>query len=204
MYVANHSICGTETASIIGAILLGGSLLLATGLMGGCGPDDGGMQWFQSQDTGDYPPDQVARMAEPDVTAIYASYDPYESWILTDDRARVRGIKIGALYLIGKEGKGVFGKGVIRPRLYLREEDPDGQISYRLIKQWSFDMQEAMPFRSKRKTLVGWGYSLFLTWDDLQVDLTGEDIRIVVGFERADGIRIGSRGTNFRVPAMGV
>ena len=61
------------------------------------------------------------------------------------------------------------------------------QATHRLIKEWAFDVEQAMPFRAKKKSRWGWGYGLFLTWNDL--DLRGKEVRLVITFERADGFQ---------------
>ena len=60
----------------------------------------------------------------------------------------------------------------------------------------------SLPFRSKRQTIVGYGYRFHLFWDD-ELDLAGKDIRVTVVFERLDGRLIHSGQKEFRVPGGG-
>jgi len=143
-------------------------------------------------------PDEVARMLEPNVLGIRCFYDPFNPWIWNGDHTRVRGVKINALYLQGPNYTGVFGDGTICPRLFVSTRDLRGRLEYRLVKEWAFDVEQAMPFRAKKRMEAGWGYALFLTWGD--VDLSGRSIRLTVNFERADGLVISGSKKDFRVP----
>ncbi|NLX12756.1 MAG: hypothetical protein GXY44_03765 [Phycisphaerales bacterium] len=148
-------------------------------------------------------PDEVLRMpVEWNVNAIAVFFNPHSSWIWTEDRSRIQGLFINSLYLLGHNGKGVFGDGVIRPRLFVIETAPDGTKKQTLFKEWSFDVDEAMPFRVKRQAALGWGYGL-LPLDLEEADLGGRDIRVVVSFERSDGRIVNHRGNSFRVPHGG-
>ncbi len=148
-------------------------------------------------------PDEVLRMpVEYNINNLAVFFNPNSSWIWTDDRSRVIGLFVNSLYLLGHDGKGVFGDGVIRPKLYVIEVTPEGQKKQTLFKEWSFDVEEALPFRVKKPAALGWGYGLLpLDWED--TDLSGRDIRVVVSFERRDGRMVNHRGINFRVPHGG-
>ncbi len=145
------------------------------------------------------PPDQIAQMLEPNVLGVSCFYDPFNPWLWNEDRSKVRGIVIGALYLQGPDSKGVFGDGIIRPKMYVAQRDEKGERKWTLLKEWDFDVQKAMPFRSKRLVRPGYGYSLFLSWGD-EFDLSGREIRLIVSFERSDGLTVGSSKKDFRVP----
>lgn len=148
-------------------------------------------------------PEEIMRMpVEWNVNAIAVFFNPHSSWIWTEDRSRVQGLFINSLYLLGHDGKGVFGDGVICPRLYLIETTPEGQKKQTLFKEWSFDVEEAMAFRVKRPAALGWGYGL-LPLDFADSDLGGRDLRVVVSFERSDGRVVTHRGNYFRVPSGG-
>jgi hypothetical protein len=142
--------------------------------------------------------EEVIRMREPNVVGISCLYDPFNPWLWNSERTHIKGVKVGALYLLGPESTGVFGDGVIRPRIYVLQRDQQGKADYKLLKEWSFNTQEAIPFRAKRRTRWGWGYGLFLSWGDL--DLTGRDIRLIVNFERLDGLVIAGNKKDWRVP----
>lgn len=144
-------------------------------------------------------PEQIARMSDPNVVGVYPLFDSFDPWIWNDSHERPRGVHVKALYLIGRNSKGVFGEGVIRPKLFVRQVTDSGEVSWRLEKEWSLNMQEAIPFRSKRQTAMGWGYSLYLPWDELP-RLAGRQVRLIVEFERTDGRRVISNKKDFRVP----
>jgi hypothetical protein len=144
-------------------------------------------------------PAQVARMIEPNVLGIACLYDPFSPWIWNTEHTQVKGVRIAALYLLGPNSTGVFGDGTIHPRMYLAYKDAQGKLDYKLIKEWSFDTQQAMPFRAKKRVRWGWGYGLFLPLGDM--DLTGKDIRLTVSFERIDGLVITGNKKDFRIPA---
>lgn len=146
-------------------------------------------------------PDEVARMLEPNVLGVSCLYDPLSPWLWNSEHTRVCGVKINALYLQGAKYTGVFGDGVIRPRLLVAGRDEQGKVEYRLIKEWTFDVQQAMPFRAKKQTRAGWGYALFLNWGEL--DLGGRSVRLIVDFQRSDGIVISGSKKDFRVPKPG-
>ncbi len=147
-------------------------------------------------------PQQVAAMREPNVLGVAAFYDPFDPWLWTESHEKPRGIIIKALYLQGPNAKGVFGDGVIRPRLYVRELNDRGEVNWILVKEWTFTVEDAVPFRSKKQSEMGWGYRLHLPWEDL-ARLAGREVRMVVEFDRIDGRRVTSGKKDFRVPAPG-
>ena len=170
----------------VAMVLLSGGLLTA-----GCqAPDDKPVMTAQ----------QVIDMPlEKNVVGVVAYYPSANPWIWTENRSRARGIVINALYLEGPNVSGVFGDGVIRPQLYVLDRSRGKRIEPVLVKEWSFDPRQAMPFRSKKRTIMGHGYRFHLIWGD-DFDLTGKDIRVVVIFERVDGKIIHSGKKDFRVP----
>ncbi len=146
-------------------------------------------------------PQEVARMLEPNVLGVSCFYSGLSPWMWNQDRTMVRGIKVGAVFLLGPNSTGVFGDGVIHPRLFAAYRDDQGQQHFQLVKEWTFSVDQAMPFRIKRRTRGGWGYTFFLPWGDL--DLSGRDIRLTVSFERSDGMVISGSKKDFRVPKAG-
>ncbi|MHC4797632.1 MAG: hypothetical protein ACYTF1_13395, partial [Planctomycetota bacterium] len=88
-------------------------------------------------------PIQVAQMLEPNVTGVFAHYDAINPFIWTEDEAYPRGVVIKALYLQGPDGKGVFGDGIIRPRVYVSVEKPDGEKDWQLLKEWNYEVEKA-------------------------------------------------------------
>jgi hypothetical protein len=69
------------------------------------------------------------------------------------------------------------------------------------MHEWMFDVDEALPFRCKRRMVAGWGYAIFLPWGDM--NLAGREIRLTVSFERKDGVVISGSKKDFRVPKPG-
>jgi len=139
---------------------------------------------------------------EENILSVAAFYPSITPWIFTDDRSRVRGVVISSLYLGGPDHLGVFGDGMIRPRLYVLDADKENPQPPQLLKEWSYDPEQAMPFRSKKRSMMGYGYRFHLMWGD-ELDLAGKDIRITVVFERLDGTLIHSGSKEFRVPKVG-
>lgn len=136
---------------------------------------------------------------EKDIREVAAFYDPYMPWIWNDDRSKIRGLVVNALYLIGPNSLGAFADGIIRPRLYLLE-GPVGREQPQLLKEWSFDPDGMLEWRSRKRTAMGWGYKLPLVWGD-EIDLRGKSIRITISFERVDGRIVHSSKKDFRLPA---
>jgi len=145
--------------------------------------------------------DDVARVpTEPNVVNVVAIYNSISPWLYDRDHAKVQGIYVSGLYLLGPKGYGVFGDGVIRPRLYVLERRPDGRKEPKLTKEWSFTVEEAIPWRGKQKRTPGWGYGLPLEFDD--IDLAGREIQMIVAFERTDGRIVRSSKQTFIVPKL--
>lgn len=138
---------------------------------------------------------------EPNVLNVAAYYAPYNPWVWTNDRSRVRGIIISALYLGGPDVLGVFGDGIIQPRLYVLEPDENDVKQPKLTVEWAFDPAQALPFRAKKRTAMGWGYGMRLLWSE-DLDLSGKDIRMTVSFERRDGRTVHSGKKDFKVPSV--
>jgi hypothetical protein len=140
-------------------------------------------------------------MIEPNVLGVSCFYDPFNPWLWNNEHTQVHGIKINALYLRGPNYTGVFGEGVIRPKLFVQYRDDEGKIQYKLIKEWSYDVDQAMPWRAKKRTKAGWGYCLLLNWGDL--NLAGRSVRLTVTFERSDGVSVSGSKKDFKVPKPG-
>ncbi len=135
---------------------------------------------------------------EPNVVNIAVFYNPYSPWIWNENKSKIRGIYVGGLYLLGPGGKGVFGDGVICPKLYVLQKDPGGKKTPVLAKEWSFTVEKAIPWRAKQKRDLGWGYGLPLDWGDL--DLSGQEISMIITFERSDGLIVSSGKKHYNVP----
>jgi hypothetical protein len=123
-------------------------------------------------------------------------------WLVPRHAASTKavGIRISALYLISdRTGKAVFADGVINMLLYrivrLSERDPVRQK----VHQWSFDHDQALPWRVSRKSWMGSGYQFDLIWP-AGVDLSGSEIALIAEYERTDGRVVRSSEKHFRVP----
>lgn len=176
----------------VGSVVVFAILILTIGCQ------DPNQRAKRPEDKPDPTPQQVAGMLEPNVLGVACYYDSFNPWIWNEDRTVVRGLKINALYLRGPNSIGVFGDGIIHPKLYVAYHDDQGKLAYKMVKEWTFDVQQAMPFRAKKRTKVGWGYALFLNWGDLNVQ--GRDVRLIVSFDRADGVMIAGSKKDFKIP----
>ncbi|MBN1491029.1 MAG: hypothetical protein JXA69_14035 [Phycisphaerae bacterium] len=112
------------------------------------------------------------------------------------------GFRIGALYLMApnEQGQsvGVFADGIIHVYLYSVEKDAEGMSARHLVRDWTFDPVQAMPYRAKKATVLGYGYQLHCVWGD--ADVLGRDVEIEVHFARKDGRLITSTPKAFKVP----
>ncbi len=127
---------------------------------------------------------------------------PREPWVRfrRDIAPAVDGIRTASVFLVdGATRKGMFGDGTIIVDMYQIEADEEGYEVAEKVYTWSFDAEEAMPFRSRKRTVQGWGYQLRLHWEDL--DLAGQEIELRISFRRLDGQVVNSSGQRFRVPA---
>lgn len=184
----------TRPIGLSAGILTAGAALAALAASG-CGPSTFG----RGPTTQPSYEQEARRNVEPNILEVIAYYDPYNPWIWTDDKSRVRGVVVGALYLGGPNRRGVFGDGTIRPRLYLRDKSAaKAEEEWKLVKEWAFSVEEAFPLRTRRPSVQGYGYVLPLAWGNL--DLTGREIRLVINFERADGRVARSSKRDMRVP----
>lgn len=117
------------------------------------------------------------------------------------------GFRIGALYLSapvrspeGKTGEeGVFADGIIHVYMYEVQGGPKTRTE-RLAREWLFDAEQARPYRSKKKTAMGYGYQLHCAWGD--ADVLGKNVEVQINFERTDGRVISSRRYGFKVPTV--
>lgn len=137
---------------------------------------------------------------DPNIIQVGHYYTFHRHWIWTRDQSRVNGTWISALYLFGNKEKGVFGDGIIRPRLYQHVKNERGGVEFQLIKEWAFDVDEARPFRCVKPSFQGYGYKLPLSWGDL--DLSGKEVRMIVTFERRDGRPVESSKKDLIVPGQ--
>lgn len=140
---------------------------------------------------------------ENNIIGLSCFYPTVSPWIRTQDGSQIRGIVISGLYLQGPKGMGVFGNGTIKPRLLVVNYEPSGKKVYTPVKEWSYNVEQALLWRSKKPNAYGYGYRLHLTWDDTKLDLGGREVRMIVTFERADGRVVGPSRKDFRIPRSG-
>jgi hypothetical protein len=149
--------------------------------------------------SGNPTPQQVAEMpTEPNITRVAAVFNPITAWVWTPDKTRVRGLWISGVYLIGPDGRSHFGDGTLMPRIYVLTENEEGKKVPELLKEWEYDVEAAIPFRSKRPKAWGWGYGLPLMWDE--EDIGGKEIRVLIRFRRSDGLMVSASARDVRVP----
>lgn len=174
----------------IGSFLLAGLLLAAAGCNMG-GQVGGAASRGRGAPTPPQSQEELERLAlantESRILDVIAYYPTPIRWVWTEDKTRVRGIIVSAVYLVGPEGKGVFGDGVLRPRILVHDRlEPDPSKEWKLVKEWELRPVDLLLLRSKRPTIQGHGYMIPLHWDDL--DLGGAEIRIIITYEPSDGM----------------
>jgi len=104
------------------------------------------------------------------------------------------------LYLRGADSaQGVFGDGTIHIDMYRVDDDdaPDGTKRTH-VRRWSFDTEQAHPYRAKREVRFGRAYGFRLDWGGSNV--LGHEIMIIASFERFDGRIIYSQPKYLKVP----
>lgn len=147
--------------------------------------------------------EEALRNTESNIIGVVAYYHPSNPWLWNEDRSRVVGVRVQALYLVGPREKGVFGDGIIRPKIYVRDRrtaDPDQQ--WKLVREWAFQPEDILLYRTKEPTVQGYGYLLPLRWGE-QIDLSNQEIRIIINYERIDGLFPRPSTKNLRVPPKG-
>ena len=104
-----------------------------------------------------------------------------------------------ALYTTGANStRGVFGDGTIHIDMYRVETKAGVETKRVRVRRWSFDTEQAYPYRAKHPVRFGRGYGFRLDWRDS--DVLGKEIMIVASFERLDGRIIYSQPKYLKVP----
>ncbi len=140
-----------------------------------------------------------ARLAS-DIIGVrrYFANNPFLSF---DDQSdpNPEGLKVTYYAVSNATQLGAFGDGLIRFRMYVIEPGQEGKpATGRLVKTWEFDPQQAMRWRVRRKTTLGWPYLFHLNWGD--ADPYGKEIRIVPEYVRTDGRVIKGSPKDLKVP----
>lgn len=147
--------------------------------------------------------EEALRNTESNIIGVVAYYSPSNPWLWSDDRSRVEGVRVQALYLVGPHEKGVFGDGVVRPKIYVRDRSvADPAHQWKLAREWAFYPEDLLLYRTKKPTIQGYGYLLPLRWGN-EIDLSGREIRIVINYERTDGLFPRPSSKDLRVPRNG-
>ncbi|HPU33624.1 MAG TPA: hypothetical protein PK184_13085 [Phycisphaerae bacterium] len=146
---------------------------------------------------------QALANTETRILDVVAYYPTPIRWIWTEDKSRVRGIVVPAVYLVGPKGKGVFGDGILRPKILVHDRlEPDPKNEWKLVKEWELKPVDLLLLRSKEPTIQGYGYMLPLQWGD--IDLGGTEIQVVITYERSDGMPAPRFSSKYlRVPKKG-
>ncbi len=148
-----------------------------------------------------------------DIRRVFLIY-PTVPWLVFDDQGG--GLVDGftcSVYLIspvvdpvtGKvHEKGMFGTGTIVVEMYRLETDAAGREASALVKMWELPPETAMRYRGRNPKFLGWwGYGLRLQWGK-DVQVTGEDVAIVVKYVRDDGRVVPTRRKQLHVPGRGL
>ncbi len=111
------------------------------------------------------------------------------------------GIKVTYYAVSNATQIGAFGDGAIRFKMYVIEPGREGEpATGRLVKTWEFNPQQAMGWRIRRQTTLGWPYMFHLNWGD--ADPYGKEIRIVPEYVRTDGRVIKGSPKDLKVPFL--
>jgi hypothetical protein len=168
------------------ALLCGGCILM---VVAGCQTGMNGGAPFGGRARGVPATQEALKNTESVILDVVAYYGYPIRWRWNEDKTSVHGLIVGALYLMGPNGRGVFGDGIIHPKLYVHDRAARGtDREWTLVKEWKLNPLEMLPFRSKKPTVQGYGYLLPLDWADLNTDLSNREIRVVVSYERTDGL----------------
>ncbi len=173
---------------------------MTAGLLAGCGQPQSGLDGGSSDPYRMSVRDVAQAPLAPDIVEVHTHYNLFP-WLQFDPAdSRPQGFMISALFLVSaRTEKGAFGDGVITVRLFRVERDARPRDARVLVHTWTFTPQEALPFRSTKRTVVGMGYQLRLRWPE-DVDLTGEEVVVFVEFARPDGKVIRSGPKSLKVP----
>jgi hypothetical protein len=137
---------------------------------------------------------------DPDIIRVvkFFSISPWINFDPNNSR-KPGGFAVEALYLVSaRTERGAFGDGIIRVIMTAVDRDEKGKKVVREVQRWSFDPEEALPYRLKEKQVLGYGYQLRCNWGD--ADVLGKEIAIRVEFERRDGRVITGQANHFLVP----
>jgi hypothetical protein len=127
-----------------------------------------------------------------------------EPWLSFDDdgSGRINGFRC-TVYLEGAGSPlGVFGTGTIIVAMFRLDRDPLGREIATPLQEWEMPADKAYPWRSKNRTLLGFGYGMRLRWDE-QLKVAGKQVAFMVKYVRDDGHIINSSRQVLKVPLRG-
>ena len=170
-------------------------VLASVTVVAGCIHPNDGLELRYGQNVGDM-------ALREDIVQVKKFY-PGSPWLSFDEAGdpNPEGFKVNVYLLSAANGLGVFGDGNIVVTMYtVPEIQPEGAPPAEpvLKKRWVLTPEDCMPFRATRRTVMGYGYGLRLTWGD--VDVLGKTVTVTIAFERRDGTIIQSQPQTFRVP----
>ncbi|MBK8267337.1 MAG: hypothetical protein IPK83_03155 [Planctomycetes bacterium] len=142
-------------------------------------------------------------MEESNIIRVNKIFDSFP-WLSfsNDGSGRVNGFKC-AVYLEGpKSTKGVFGSGTMVITMYRLDHDRLNREVPTEMKCWTFTREEALPYRARNMSMLGWGYGFRLPWGD-DIRVSGRKIAIVIKYVRDDGRVVSSSRKVLRVPFTG-
>ena len=100
------------------------------------------------------------------------------------------------MYLLSsKTSKGTHADGLVHVKMYRIDRRPDGSTERTLVRDWTAGTSE---LRRRTPTKFGYGYDVYLHWDDL--DILGQEVEIVVQYESPAGRLVQSQTKQTRVP----
>ncbi|MBW7905803.1 MAG: hypothetical protein LC135_00145 [Phycisphaerae bacterium] len=134
--------------------------------------------------------------ARDDIVSISQFWQPVP-WLYDSDRGAV-GFKVPVYFVSAQTERGAFVSGAINCHLYTVERGADGQPQRVLRHSWRLDENEAMKFRVRKVTVMGYPYNFYLTWPD-DLKLQGRDIEVQFSYERKDGRVISGAPRRFKV-----
>lgn len=140
-------------------------------------------------------------MDRPDIIRVSTFYNSQRLWLNFDNPPTdvPQGLKF-TVFLTGTQSElGVFGDGTLHMDMFRIDYNPDGEPTRTPVRHWSFNTQEAMPYRGKRPTRYGQGYGFRIPWGDVNVH--GKEIQVTVSFERLDGTIVHGQPKGLKVPA---
>ena len=131
-----------------------------------------------------------------DITAVYQFYTV--PWLRNAD-GQIVGFKSAVYFHSAKTERGAFVPGSVLVWLYEVAREPDGSRTRKFLHNWELDEREAMNYRIRKRSNMGYFYGLFFTWPP-ELNLSGKQVEIVFGYERGDGKVITGAPRRFRVP----